>query len=56
MYGRFLDLTRNPLVALYFEVTGSNSNEEAEILVFNIKSEEIKYYDSDSVNIISAII
>lgn len=52
---RLLDLTRNPLVALYFAVTGSNLNEEAEILVFNIKNKEIKYYDSDSVNIISAL-
>lgn len=52
---RLLDLTRNPLVALYFAVTGSNLDEDAEIVVFNMKSKDIKYYDSDSVNIISAL-
>lgn len=52
---RLLDLTRNPLVALYFAVTGSHPKNQAEIIIFNIQSKDIKYYDSDSVNIISAL-
>lgn len=53
---RLLDLTANPLVALFFAAAPTNQNYEAgEVLVFNIPKTEIKYYDSDTVSVISNI-
>ena len=51
---RLLDLTINPLVALYFAVS-ENENESGEVIVLKIPKDEIKYYDSDSVSVIANI-
>jgi hypothetical protein len=54
---RILDLTRNPLVALYFACSNQNgtikSKLDGEVVVLSIPEIEIKYYDSDSVSIVS---
>lgn len=52
---RLLDITSNPLVALYF-ACNDNSSRTAEVYVFKVKNEEIKYYDSDTVCCISNIV
>lgn len=56
---RLLDITGNPLVALYFaceSVLGENQQEqEGEIVIYKIPKKEIKYYDSDTVSILSNI-
>jgi len=51
---RLLDITSNPLVALYF-ASGhyNNKSTNGKIYVFKIKKENIKYYDSDAVALIS---
>lgn len=50
---RLLDLTSNPLVATYFAVR--NVDEDGEIIIFDIPNNDIKYFDSDTVSILSAI-
>ena len=51
---RLLDVTKNPLVALYFACEKSNEdNNPAEVLIFNPSINDIKYYDSDTVCILS---
>lgn len=50
---RLLDLTSNPLVAAYFTVR--NFDEDGEIIIFDIPNNDIKYFDSDTVSILSAI-
>jgi hypothetical protein len=53
---RLLDITKNPLVALYFACTNSNDDKyPAELLVFNPQPKMIKYSDSDTISIISNI-
>lgn len=53
---RLLDLTANPLVALFFAcAAGANPQESGEVLVFRIPKREIKYFDSDTVSVISNI-
>jgi hypothetical protein len=49
---RLLDVTRNPLVALYFAVKEHNKA-TGEIIVFYIKKPKIKFYDSDTVSCIA---
>lgn len=49
---RLLDITSNPLVALYFACKGNNEKDGA-FLVFSMVNEQIKYYDSDSVCILA---
>ncbi|OOF58962.1 FRG domain-containing protein [Rodentibacter myodis] len=51
---RLLDFTTNALVALYFAVASSKEN-DGELLILDIPNENIKYYDSDIVSILSAI-
>ncbi|MCU7866649.1 MAG: FRG domain-containing protein [Candidatus Thiodiazotropha sp. (ex Lucinoma borealis)] len=51
---RLLDLTANPLAALFFAVN-ENPDKDAEVLIFRIPKKEVKYYDSDTVSIISSI-
>lgn len=51
---RLLDLTSNALVALYFACR-ENEKTEGEVLVFDIPNEQIKFYDSDTVSVISNI-
>jgi hypothetical protein len=53
---RLLDLTENPLVALYFACVGFKENDkDGELLFFKIPKSEIKYFDSDTVSVISNI-
>ena len=49
---RLLDITTNPLVALYFACKG-NDNQDGAVIIFSMIEEQIKYYDSDSVCILS---
>lgn len=43
---RLLDITSNPLIALYFACK-SVDDEDGEVIVFSMKREKIKYFDSD---------
>lgn len=51
---RLLDITSNPLVALYFACL--EDDEDAEVIVLNIPTESICYYDSDKVAILANIV
>lgn len=51
---RILDLTTNPLVALYFACTDV-PKENGEVLVFRIPKKDVKFYDSDTVSILANI-
>ena len=55
---RFLDLTKNPLVALYFacqpgKITKCNTSLSGRIHVFAVKNTMVKPFNSDSVSIVS---
>lgn len=51
---RLLDISGNPLVALFFACGAPGTTEShGEVIVFNVLSEKIKYYDSDTVSCIS---
>ena len=53
---RLLDLTINALVALYFAVCNvQHHNKNGELIILDIPSYQIKYGDSDTVSVISAI-
>lgn len=49
---RLMDITMDPLIALYFACCG-NYDKDGEFLIFSIPYDEIKYYDSDKVAILS---
>lgn len=49
---RLLDITSNPLIALYFACKSSN-DEEGEVIIFSIARKDIKYFDSDVASCIS---
>jgi hypothetical protein len=49
---RLLDITTNPLIALFFACQ-ENENKDGAVLVYSMLPEQIKYYDSDSVCILS---
>lgn len=51
---RLLDITSNALIALYFACEG-DSKDHGFVSVFRIKGHEIKFYDSDTVSVISNI-
>lgn len=51
---RLLDLTTNALVALYFAVK-SFDDKDGELFIFDIPNSEVKYFDSDTVSILSAL-
>lgn len=51
---RLLDITKNPLVALYFACC-DNYNCQGELIVFNVKTDEIKYSKSDTVSILASL-
>lgn len=44
---RLLDITSNPLIALYFACK-SNPVQDGEVIVFSMEREQIKYFDSDT--------
>lgn len=51
---RLLDITENPLIALYFACCSHNENdgdmEDGHLITFKIKKDAIKYYNSDTVS------
>lgn len=49
---RMLDITSNPLIALYFACI-ANHNIDGEVILFKIKKEDIKYFDSDTASCIA---
>ena len=49
---RILDLTTNPLVALYFACIG-DEDKDGEVIVFDIPQENTCYFDSDKVTILA---
>lgn len=51
---RLLDITSNPLVALYFACSGKEKK-DGKVLSFRIQNSNIKYYDSDTVSILANI-
>ena len=51
---RLLDITRNPLVALYFSCC-DNSNSIGEVIVISAEKRNIKYGNSDTVAMISSL-
>ena len=51
---RLLDITKNPLVALYFACLG-NGKQNGEVIVLSPTNNKIKYPNSDTVSILSSI-
>lgn len=51
---RLLDITKNPLIALFFACS-SEPNDDGEIIIYDFDIEDIKYYDSDTVSVIANI-
>ncbi|HFI0213645.1 TPA: FRG domain-containing protein [Streptococcus suis] len=51
---RLLDITSNPLIALYFSVCDSN-NVDGEVIVFDVNESDIKYTESDSISILASM-
>lgn len=49
---RLLDITSNPLIALYFSCK-SNLSEDGEVIVFSMEEDQIKYFDSDTASCIA---
>ncbi len=49
---RLLDISGNPLVALFFACSGKPKT-DGEVIVFNVASSGVKYYDSDTVSCLS---
>lgn len=55
-YTRLLDLTTNALVALYFAAWNEDHyDKNGELIIFDIPNEHIKYGDSDTLAILSAL-
>lgn len=53
---RLLDITANPLIALYFATEPSTSSRESgEIVVFRVPKTDVKYFDSDTVSVIANV-
>lgn len=57
---RLLDLTTNPLVALYFaceehQAYGNTKGKSGEVIVLKVPTVSIKHYDSDTISILSNI-
>jgi hypothetical protein len=52
---RLLDISSNPLVALFFASydTAANDDIDGEVIVFHVSSDKVKYYDSDTVSCLS---
>lgn len=55
LYTRFLDISPNPLVGLFFACGGSNNENEGTgiLYIFTTTRDRIKPYDSDSVSVIA---
>ena len=55
---RLLDVTTNPLVALYFAcqqipAPAKNENEDGKVFLFSVKENRIKHYDSDTASVLA---
>lgn len=54
---RLLDITSNPLVALYFACSAHSGrgkdSSDGEVIIYEIKDEDIKFHGSDTVSVIS---
>lgn len=50
---RLLDITTNPLVALYFAC--KNPDADGKLFRFEVKTSDVKYFDSDAVSVVSNI-
>jgi len=51
---RLLDITTNPLIALFFAVE-KDDNKDGEFITFAIPNEKIKYYDSDTISVVANV-
>lgn len=51
---RLLDVTQNPLVALYFACIDSQKS-QGELIIFDVRHKDIKYPKSDSVSILASL-
>jgi hypothetical protein len=51
---RLLDITTNPLVALFFACKGSTK--DGELLVFSVENQDIKLFDSDTVSVVTNLV
>lgn len=51
---RLLDVTKNPLVALYF-ATKELPKKDGEVFVFKVPKKDVKFYDSDTVSVLANI-
>ena len=51
---RLLDVTLNPLVALFFSCS-NNSNEPGEVIYFKASRDSIKYFQSDTIAFLSSL-
>ena len=51
---RLLDITSNPLVALFF-ACNENGDKEGCVYVFRVLTKDVLFYDSDTVKILSAL-
>lgn len=54
---RLLDISSNPLVALYFATRykESQENKDGRVIVLRVPSQRIKFYDSDTVSVVANI-
>jgi len=52
---RLLDITSNPLMALYFACK-ENHDRAGEVIVFKVKRDEIKFYDSDTASCLTNLV
>lgn len=52
---RLLDITSNPLIALFFACERYENEQDGNLVVFSIPNKDTKYYDSDTVSVISNI-
>jgi FRG domain-containing protein len=51
---RLLDLTENPLISLFFACNGNQyEGKHGEVTVFKVPENKFKYYDSDTVSVLS---
>lgn len=49
---RLLDITANPLVALYFACC-HKFDTDGEVYIFKVKKNELKFYDSDAISVVA---